>query len=34
MRVFGDVTDTQSWISASAPFRPRPAASSQTHAND
>ncbi|MGE8128284.1 cysteine hydrolase family protein [Methylobacterium sp. NPDC080182] len=34
MRVFGDVTDTQSWIAASAPFRPLPTASRPTHAND
>ncbi|MCJ2052998.1 cysteine hydrolase family protein [Methylobacterium sp. J-070] len=34
MRAFGDVIDTQSWISASAAFRPAPAISSQTHAND
>ena len=34
MRVFGDVTDTQSWIAASAPFKPLPTASRPTHAND
>ncbi|MGH1572166.1 cysteine hydrolase [Methylobacterium sp. P31] len=34
MRVFGDVTDTQSWIAASALSAPAPAASRPTHAND
>ena len=34
MRVFGDVTDTQSWIATSAPFKPLPTASRPTHAND
>ncbi|AIQ90980.1 cysteine hydrolase family protein [Methylobacterium oryzae] len=34
MRVFGDVTDTQSWIATSSPFKPMPAAPSSRHDND
>ena len=34
MRVFGDVTDTQSWIATSSPFKPMLAASRPTHSND
>lgn len=34
MRVFGDVTDTQSRIATSSPFKPMLAASRPTHSND